>query len=69
MEIKIRKPTKTTFNISASCSTEDAIKLQKFLQYIADNMSSAEISKVLLKLNFPFAHKVALNNLKDFIKK
>jgi len=69
MEIKIKKPTKTTFNISANAVTADAIKLQKFLQYIADNLSATEISKVLVKLNFPFADKVALSNLRDFIKK
>ena len=69
MEIKIRKPTKTTFYISASCNTADAIKLQKFLQYIADKLSTSEISKTVEKLNFPFADAVALKNLKEFINK
>ena len=69
MEIKIKKPTKTTFQISASCNTADAIKLQKFLQYIADKVSASEISKTVEKLNFPFADAVALKNLKEFINK
>lgn len=69
MEIKIKKPTKTTFQISASCNTSDAIKLQKFLQYIADKLSAFEISKTVEKLNFPFADAVTLKNLKEFINK
>ena len=69
MEIKIKKPTKTTFQISASCNTADAIKLQKFLQYIADKLSASEILKTVEKLNFPFADAVALKNLKEFINK
>ena len=69
MQIKITKPTKTTFHISASCNTADAMKLQKFLQYIADNLSASEISKTVGKLNFPFADAVALKNLKEFINK